>query len=583
VSGVRADAVALGGLALWTALLALLMWGTWGNMTMDTGYDLVAAARTSEGELPYIDYVYWYGPVSPLALGSLYAIVGTGVWPAVALGLTLSVLAIGLTYRLARYFVAAPAAAVAAALVAPAALSSANNSYVLPHSTSAPLSIVLVLGVLLALIRYERVTRATRRTLVLAGVLAALVALTRPEMAISLYLAGGAWLIYRVWAARENRRKAVRDALAVIAPALAIPGIVYGGLAAAVGLHDLLFVNLYPRDFVQAAGHVILESHAPRTPGSVAKLLVYTAVYGAGLVALFVLARIVAAGGRNRTLALVAAGGCAVAFLGVLAVRPETVRYYLEFAYSWIPAGAWIAVAVLAVRGRRSGGGTPTERWALLVALMLAVVATTTYASFKPFPNALYPEATPYVLPIVAVFLVWLHTLVTRRARVLGVAWLALLVVGSAGLALHDARAETARVSGPGGSMAAAPADAVALQGAVEVLERFSRPGDPVLIAPQLSSLYVLADRENPLPQLSLLPGALPTPADEEAAIRRMANVRLVLLDRRPLTLYRHGAFGTTFDRRLAGWVRSDFRRVATVATPGQDALVVDTWLRRSP
>ena len=78
-----------------------------------------------------------------------------------------------------------------------------------------------------------------------------------------------------------------------------------------------------------------------------------------------------------------------------------------------------------------------------------------------------------------------------------------------------------------------------------------------MLFAPQMTALYVMADRPDPLPQLSLLPGALATPADEDAAIARMGNVRVVVTDRTPLTTYQHGPFGTTYDRRIAAWLQA--------------------------
>ena len=74
---------------------------------MDTGYDLLAASRTAQGELPYVDYEYFYGPLGPLLLGGIYAVTGTAVWPAAALGLVLAAAATALTYRLARRFAAA--------------------------------------------------------------------------------------------------------------------------------------------------------------------------------------------------------------------------------------------------------------------------------------------------------------------------------------------------------------------------------------------------------------------------------------------------------------------------------------------
>ena len=90
----------------------------------------------------------------------------------------------------------------------------------------------------------------------------------------------------------------------------------------------------------------------------------------------------------------------------------------------------------------------------------------------------------------------------------------------------------------------------------------------------------MLADRRDPLPQLSLLPGALATAADEDRAIARLGDVRLAVVDRTPLETYEHGAFGTTFDRRLAGWLRRDFRRLETARGAGAHPRQIDVWIR---
>lgn len=575
-TAIAGEAAVLAGLCVWTVAVAALTWGTWGDLTMDTGYDLLAAARTASGELPYVDYVYFYGPAAPLLLGGIYALTGAGVWPAVALGLVLGALAIALTYRLARVYVDPLPAGLAAALVAPAVVSSANNSYALPHSFSAPLGIVLALGALLLLARWAR-EGGGRGRLAAAGALAGAVAATRPELAVSLYLGLGLWAAYLLL----RRAATPRDAATAIAPAAAIPLVVYGAFLTSVPLGDLLWENLYPRDYIDAAGSVVLDAHAPWTASSLVELAAHGIAYGAGIAVLLAAGAMLVRGGRARSVVLAAAVVGVLGYLAVLAARPDTVRYYLEFAWAWVPAGAWVAAGALAWRGRDA-----RARAVLAPVLVLAVVATTTYADFLPIPNALHPNAVPYVLPLAAVFLAWLHGRALARDRgaaALGAGWLALLALGAGGLVVHDAGAETATVRAPHGSMTARPADAAALQQAVTTIERLTRPGEPVLLAPQMTSLYVMADVRNPLPQLSLLPGTLATPTDEERAIARMRDVRLVVIDRTPLETYEHGAFGTTFATRLAAWLRDDFRRAETLRGAGPDARALDVWIRRSP
>jgi hypothetical protein len=91
----------------------------------------------------------------------------------------------------------------------------------------------------------------------------------------------------------------------------------------------------------------------------------------------------------------------------------------------------------------------------------------------------------------------------------------------------------------------------------------------------------VLTGRTDPLPQISLLPGTLATEADEDAAIARMDDVDLAVIDRKPLKQYGHGALGETFDRRLAAWLRDDFERVAIVQGTGSEPRSFDIWARR--
>ena len=74
----RADAVALGGLALFVGILAAATWGTWGDLDSDTGYDLVAGARVADGELPYRDFTYYYGPLAPFLSGLAALLGGSG-------------------------------------------------------------------------------------------------------------------------------------------------------------------------------------------------------------------------------------------------------------------------------------------------------------------------------------------------------------------------------------------------------------------------------------------------------------------------------------------------------------------------
>jgi hypothetical protein len=256
--------------------------------------------------------------------------------------------------------------------------------------------------------------------------------------------------------------------------------------------------------------------------------------------------------------------------------------YYL---YGWIPAGAVIALALLVRRyRRRDGAWTPQQQVELATAAVLAVLAFTTYASFVV--HGWRPQMAVYYLPFAAVLLARLHIVELARSRpayVLGVLWVAFLAGAAAGLTLKDAGAESATVRGAGGSLAEAPAEAALYQSALDVIAARTEPGEPILVAPLMTGLYPLSERRSPLPELSLLPGALPSRADERAAIARLeeAGVRLAITDNREWPGYGHTSFGESFDRELARWIEGNFNHAATIRAPGDADRKLDVWLKR--
>jgi hypothetical protein len=577
---VPTDALALAGLAALAGAMVWFTWATWGDLGRDTGYDLVAGARVAGGELPYVDFVYYYGPLAPALAGLAAWIGGAGLAPMVGLGLALALLVVAATYGLGRSLAGPLGGFLAGAIVVPVALGPSNFSFVLPHSFSATLGILLALVFAMAAGRHA--SAGGRWWLLGAGIATGLVALTRPEFELAVLAAAAVWLALR-WRAGTG---GARETLLFSIPAIGIPAVVYGAFAAAAGPSSLVLDNLYPRETLSAAGSSVLRIHAPLTASSFVELGVKLGLYVAGAAVLVLLgAGLARLGNGRRTVALACGTTLFAALCGVAAARPETLRYWLEFAYGWIPAGAAIAVAILLVRYHRRGEGwSPTAQLELVAAVVLAVLAAKTYAAFLVHA----PRAQPavYAVPLAAVFLARLHLVELGRRRTtaaLGAVWLAFLAASGVGLTLKDAAAESSSVSGSGGSLQASPADAAAMQPALTLIEASTRPGEPILLAPQLTGLYTLSERENPLPQLSLLPGALPSAADERIAIAALdrAEVRLVVTDGRPFTEYGHTSFGESFDRVLADWIDRNFTRVATFQPGAGGTHTLAVWIRR--
>ena len=494
----RADVLALGAIGLLALGAAILTWGTWGDLDSDTGYDIVAGSRIANGELPYADFTYFYGPLSAFLAGIASLLGGDGFGPAVALGFGITAALLAATYGLARTQVGALGAALATGITCAVAFVPNNYSYVLPHTSAATLGTLLLLVLLLCL--YQR--RASGRPVWLsaAGIALGMLALTKPEPAAAGIVAVALWLWF------EEAPHRARAALRVATPALAVSILVYGLLSLAVSPGEILFDNLWPKDVMAAGGSTLVEARMPLDAASFAELAARFLAYAAGVALLVLVARRVRIGLPTAiVLGVVAAGGAAV-------LEPEKLREALKWAWAWVPAGALIALIVL-IRRRRKARVYPSDARtaiALPAAGALALVAFTAYGGF--FLHATRPQMAVYYAPLAAIFVARLHlTELGRPAAALGAMWVAFLAAAGLGLSLSDAGRESEVVRGSGGSLAETPAEAQLYREALGWIDRRTEPGEPILVGPLLTGLYVLADRESPLRELSLLPSALPS------------------------------------------------------------------------
>ncbi len=574
---VRADLVALAGLALFTGGLAVATWGTWGDLDSDTGYDLVAGARVADGELPYRDFIYNYGPLAPFLNGLAALAGGSGFWPAVGLGFAIAAAIIAATYVLARAAVGPTGAFLAAALTAAVAFIPTNYSFVLPHTNAATLGTLTLLGLLICLWRYGATEHS--RWAVAAGVTLGLLTLTKPEPALAGLLAVVVWAIARARAGQNVRHACALGAV----PAIAIPAAVYGAFLVLVSPHRLLFENLWPLDELRAGGNALIEARMPLTGESFVELAKMSLIYAAGIAGLLALAWVLDRAGRYQRPLAVACVVAGALFAVAAIVKPDGVRDGFYYAYGWIPVGAAVAVVVLALRARRGNSSAGTQAQ-LAGAVALVVLAATTYNGFVI--HGWRPTMSVYYIPLAAIlvarlFLVELAR--TRWAYILGLAWVSFLVAAGAGLTLKDARSESVTVSGPGGALAETPAEAGLYQAAVDEIAARTDPGEPIFVAPLMTNLYPLSGHQSPLEKISMLPGALPTEGDELAAIDRLerAGVRLVVTDDREWPGYGNTAFGESFDQRLARWIEANFERVRSVTVEGEKPRTLDIWLRR--
>ncbi len=572
-----AEAVAVGVTALAFGLLALRTWATWGDLGRDTGYDFVAATRVAHGQMPYVDFVYYYGPLAPFALGLAVVLGGAGTSTFLTVGLMLTAAIVAATYALARTQTGPLGAAIAATATSAIALSPSNLSYVVPHTYSATFAILCALVFLLALSR-----TASGRTGAgwVAGTAAGLVALTRPEFEVAVVAAAVVWLLARARTGHAIRR----NVLAIGAPAIAIPLVVYGSFMSAVSPHRLVFENLYPSQTLRAGGNAIVKTQAPLTPHSLLLVAGYLLLYAVGATGMVVTARLAARWGNAVVIALSVAVGSLI--LAAAAIDPEAARSRLEWVFGGLPLAAAIGACVLIVRHVVRRRAISDRDLTLLATLtVLTIVAAKNYSSF--FFLATIAQPAVYSAPFIFVCLTRLHLVELARTRpqfIAGAAWLATLAVVCIGLTVKDGDARSATINGPGGSLRVSPAEAPLYRSALGAIESGSKPGDPILIAPQLTALYTLSKRTDPLREISLVPGALATKGSEKAAIATLEHdrVRLVLADRHVFTEYGQTRFGRSFDRGLYDWITKHYRRVATLRPLAGVSHTLDVWVRRA-
>jgi hypothetical protein len=100
---------------------------------------------------------------------------------------------------------------------------------------------------------------------------------------------------------------------------------------------------------------------------------------------------------------------------------------------------------------------------------------------------------------------------------------------------------------------------------AIAFIEAHTRPGDPIAVLPEGTSLTFLSGRRNPLREEIVTPGYLDQ-AGEARAIQQIdaARTQLVLIVDRPTREFGAAVFGRDYNRRLMAWIESTYRPCGT-------------------
>ena len=571
----NADARALAGIVLMLAVLAALSWRKWGVPTIDAGHELTMAAAIVEGAEPYRDIRYYYGPVGVYSLAGAFAIFGTGFTTAFAFGLAQAAAILGAFYALARQLLTVATAFVATAMLAAIGFSGTAFNFVLPHTSSATFGLLFLLLMLLAL---------SRQRLVLAGLAAGVVGLTRPEFAAVAALAGLAFLI------GQGRQQGIRSALRALPrlalPALAVAGTVLGLFARSAGAETFFTENLWPVHFLRFTHYGSQGDWAPLDLQSgvatVARATVYCSVLGAVLIAASGFAAARSSAARIRALwplptvlvGLLMADAVwrGLGVLGGTRTVIEEECTHLLIGMSWLPALGFAACALVAVRLLRGEPPPLSTSWGFDLALVVAAGALGARAYNDFVTEASY---APYYAAPLVLLLALLHQRIGERWPATRRAALAALGSVALGLALYSQVAlypdDSTEVHTARGTFLTTSVAAPPLQHTIDFIRSHTVRGEPILAVPSDAGLHFMTDRPPALYNVVFLPGQLDSKADERAAVAglRAAGVRYAVVSQRRFVGYGFQRFGIEYDQLLASALLRPGNRVATFSTPG--------------
>jgi hypothetical protein len=565
------DRPVIAGLLACFAAITALTWRKWGMPEIDAGAELTTADLVKHGALAYRDVRYYYGPLGLYSLALSFKLFGTSFTTAFAFGLAQTAAILAAFYALARHWLAPLVAGLSTAVLMAIGFSGTAFNFVLPHTNSATFGLLCLLLMLLAL---------THERLPAAGVAAGLVGLTRPEF-LAVAAAALAAHVLATWRF-QGRAPAWAAAWRLALPAIAIPVIVFGWFATRAGLGTLVTENLWPVKFV-SVGAKTESNWMPFTPASFLGLAARAAIYGGLLAALIVSVE----GWRARRGAarVLGAWPLAVALLATVALDGalrasglfagersaiELEARHLLLGMSWLPALGLAVAALAALRFIRRGSSPLGGSWPVDVALIVAAAGLglraynsfTTDGSYAPY----------YAAPLVLLLGI-LHARVAEQrpqARVVALGALGLVATGLAayaigGLYIHD----TTTVHTPRGTFVTDAAAAPALQAAVRRIDALTRPGERILAAPLDGGLYFMSDRRPALYELSVLPGLIDSPAEQDAAIARLrrAHVALAVIGARDFSAWGTPTFGVDYDSLLGAYLRSSALATSVVGT----------------
>jgi hypothetical protein len=604
-------------------------WQRWTQPLIDHGREMNLPARILAGERIYDDVQVLYGPFAPHFNALLYRIFGIHLSVLKTAGAVCAILILLMIYRLARELMSDWESFLVAglALVLCALKSTAN--YIQPYAYAALYGVVFALGSLVAIVGYihsrgrhtglpqrnetpvprsrDRHTGLPLLWMVLAGSLAGLSLISKPEIALAGLAAGFAALIVESLA---ERKPLWRDAAFFSAPVVIIAAVTYAIILSRTPLRVLLEDNhvlftAMPPQLIYFNRHV---SGLARWHSSVLFSLA-----GIGVFALWVgvcgIIGAIASRRQAEWLGLLKAAliiVCAGALWREAAIRVSSASTNVTpFASAVFLLPALIGLIIRdgwremkrrgdGETGRRGDDATrrqgnpgmrlflaPSPSLPVSQSPSIRILLIIAVFSFAAIPRVVLKVSTtgayaPFYLPgLIVVYLYLLFRVAPNllaktdsiRANIRRGAMLmiALMIVGvGVNSTIRLRRHNTFGVSSQRGSFITETEIGEPLQAAIRYAEERTGPDDYLLAAPQATTINFFAARRYPLREEIIHPGFL-TGGRELDAIERIKarKTPLILVVNIETSEFGDRAFGVDYNPGLMRWISENYRLAA--------------------
>jgi hypothetical protein len=587
-------------------------WQRWTQPLIDHGREMNLPTRILAGERIYNDVQVLYGPFAPHFNALLYQIFGIHLSVLKAAGAVCAILILLMIYRLARTLMSEWESFLVAglALVACALKSTAN--YIQPYAYAALYGLVFALGSLVATVSYVKWRSESRLqaesprnlpaeggtpNLVLAGSLAGLSLISKPEIALAALAAGFAALIVE---SLTERKPLWRGAALFSAPVVIIAAVTYSAILSRAPLRVLLEDNhilftAMPPQLVYFNRHVSGLAQWPSSllfslagVGTLALWVGMCGVIGAiasrkqaewrGVLKVGLILVCAGALWREAAIRFSGASSNVTPFASAVFILPALIGLIIRDC--WRERGragereSWRQGDEEKVGGRDKETKSASPPLSLSLRILLVIAVFSFVAILRVILNVATTGAyAPFYLPALIVLYSYLLFRVAparlaktdqirenmRRAAML---MIALMAVGMAVNSVIRFRwFNTFTVSSPRGSFITIPEIGEPLQAAISYAEERTNPDDYLLAAPQATTINFLAARRYPLREEIIHPGFLAGEKELDAVERIKARkTPLILIVNMDTSEFRDRAFGVDYNQWLMRWISENYR-----------------------